>query len=115
MEQTFDAKALKERFNPEGSLLRRQQNRMTEMLVFIDGVCRKHNIKYWLCSGTLLGCIRHGGYIPWDDDLDIEMLREDYLKLLKVLPSELPDRRRKDHPDWLDGNAGLQRIYQQDY
>lgn len=91
MEQTFDAKALKERFNPEGSLLRRQQNRMTEMLVFIDGVCRKHNIKYWLCSGTLLGCIRHGGYIPWDDDLDIEMLREDYLKLLKVLPSELPD------------------------
>ena len=54
MEQTFDAKALKERFNPEGSLLRRQQNRMTEMLVFIDGVCRKHNIKYWLCSGTLL-------------------------------------------------------------
>mgnify|MGYP002622118597 CR=1 FL=1 len=88
----FDAAALKARYNPEGSLLRRQQQRMTEMLVWLDGVCRKHGIRYWLCSGTLLGCVRHGGYIPWDDDLDVEMLREDYLRLLKVLPQELPDR-----------------------
>ena len=86
----IDHEALRERFNPEGSLLRRMQHRMTEMLGEIDKICRRHNLKYWLCSGTLLGCVRHGGYIPWDDDLDIEMLREDYEKLLKILPEELP-------------------------
>ncbi len=81
---------LKERFCPEGSLLRRQQLRMLELLDVIDGVCKKHGIPYWLSSGTLIGAARHGGFIPWDDDLDIEMLREDYLRLLEVLPAELP-------------------------
>ena len=83
---TFDAEALKARFNPDGSPLRRMQDRMTEMLREIDAICRRHNIRYWLCSGTLLGCIRHGGYIPWDDDLDIEVLREDYDRLMEILP-----------------------------
>lgn len=79
------------RFNPEGSVLRLHQMRMLSLLEFIDQVCRKHDINYWLSSGTLLGAVRHGGFIPWDDDLDIEMLRQDYNKLMKVLPSELPD------------------------
>ena len=52
----IDHEALRERFNPEGSLLRRMQHRMTEMLGEIDKICRRHNLKYWLCSGTLLGC-----------------------------------------------------------
>lgn len=82
---------LRERFNPEGSLLRRQQHRMTEILVEFDKICRKHDIPYWICSGTLLGCIRHGGYIPWDDDLDVEIMRPDYERLMKVLPDELPE------------------------
>lgn len=82
---------LRKRFNPEGSLLRRQQRRMLELLNLIDGVCKKHGIPYWLSSGTLIGAARHGGFIPWDDDMDIEMLRKDYLRLLKVLPGELPD------------------------
>lgn len=88
--QNFDPAALRARFNPDGSPLRRMQERMTEMLREIDRICRKHHLRYWLCSGTLLGCIRHGGYIPWDDDLDIEMMREDYDRLLKILPDELP-------------------------
>lgn len=79
---------LRARFNPEGSLLRQHQLRMLEMLKYIDAVCRKHNIKYWLCSGTLLGAVRHGGFIPWDDDVDIEMLREDYKKFVKVMATE---------------------------
>ncbi|MCR5181076.1 MAG: LicD family protein [Bacteroidaceae bacterium] len=81
-------KALRERFSPEGSLLRRQQERMLEMLVWLDGVCRRHNIGYWMCAGTLLGAVRHGGFIPWDDDVDLEFLRSDYLRLLEVLPQE---------------------------
>ena len=80
-----------ERFNPEGSLLRRQQMRMLEILLEVDKICKRHDIKYWLSSGTLIGAMRHQGFIPWDDDLDIEMMRSDYLRLMKVLPSELPD------------------------
>ena len=75
---------LRKRFNPDGSLLRRQQLRMLELLEVIDVICRKHQIPYWLSSGTLIGAARHKGFIPWDDDLDIEMLRSDYLRLLKV-------------------------------
>ena len=81
-------KELKARFNPDGSLLRRHQLRMLDMLKYIDEVCKKHNIKYWLCSGTLLGAVRHSGFIPWDDDVDIEMLREDYKKFEKAMQNE---------------------------
>ena len=75
---------LRYRFNPDGSPLRFQQLRMLDILCYIDAICKENNIKYWLSSGTLIGAVRHGGFIPWDDDLDIEMLREDYLKFEKV-------------------------------
>ncbi len=88
---TFDAEKLRRRFNPEGSMLRRQQMRMLEMVVELDRICKKHDIPYFLCGGTLLGAVRHNGFIPWDDDLDVGLLRKDYLRLLKVLPDELPD------------------------
>ena len=80
-----------QKFNPEGSLLRRQQLRMLEILLEVDKICKKHDISYWLSSGTLIGALRHDGFIPWDDDLDIEMMRSDYLRLMEVLPKELPD------------------------
>ena len=82
---------LRQRFNPDGSLLRRQQMKMLEILLEVDKICKKHNIRYWLSSGTLIGAMRHDGFIPWDDDLDIEMMRSDYLRLMKVLPAELPE------------------------
>lgn len=82
---------LKARFNPEGSLLRRQQMRMLEMVTELDRVCRKYDIPYFLYGGTLLGAIRHNGFIPWDDDLDVGLLRKDYKRLMKVLPKELPE------------------------
>jgi lipopolysaccharide cholinephosphotransferase len=88
---TIDHHSLRQRFNPDGSLLRRQQLRMLEILVEIDRICQRHQIPYWLSSGTLIGAVRHDGFIPWDDDLDIEMLRSDYLRLMDVLPRELPD------------------------
>lgn len=83
-----DNEALRQRFSPEGSPLRRHQERMLEMMIWLDEVCRRHEIPYWLGSGTLLGAVRHGGFIPWDDDVDIEFRHEDYPRLLAVLAQE---------------------------
>ena len=91
MKPTFNPEELKARFNPEGSLLRRQQMIMLEMVTELDRICKKHDIPYFLYGGTLLGALRHNGFIPWDDDLDVGLLRKDYLRLMKVLPMELPD------------------------
>lgn len=87
---SINAAELKERFNPEGSLLRRQQIVMLEMVKELDRICKKYDIPYFLYGGTLLGAVRHNGFIPWDDDLDVAIMRKDYKKLLKVLPDELP-------------------------
>lgn len=83
---------LRSRFNPDGSLLRRQQLRMLEMLICFDEICVRHDIPYWLSSGTLLGQVRHGGFIPWDDDLDVTILYKDYKRLMNILHEELPDK-----------------------
>lgn len=68
-----------------------------ELLIFIDKVCSKHDIDYWLGFGTLLGAVRHGGFIPWDDDIDLVILRKDYNKLIEVLPEELEKYDLKKH------------------
>lgn len=78
-------------YNPDGSLLRTAQMRMVHILREVDVVCRRHNIDYFIVDGTLLGAVRHGGFIPWDDDLDIAVMAEDYKKLRRFLIEELPD------------------------
>lgn len=65
--------------------LREHQLALLELLKEFDRVCRKNNIRYMLFAGTLLGAVRHKGFIPWDDDLDVVMPRDDYERLL-VLP-----------------------------
>ncbi len=60
-----------------------------ELLRFIDNVCNKYDIDYWITGGTLLGAVRHGGFIPWDDDVDITFMRKDYEKFIDVFPKEI--------------------------
>lgn len=58
-----------------------------DLLVQLDSVCRRHDIRYFCDGGTLLGAVRHGGFIPWDDDIDVIMSRAEYEKLNAVAPS----------------------------
>ncbi len=62
-----------------------------DMLEKIIGVCERHNIHWFIDYGTIIGAKRHGGFIPWDDDIDISMLQDDYLEFLKYAYDELPE------------------------
>ncbi|WP_303184847.1 phosphorylcholine transferase LicD [Tannerella sp.] len=79
------------KINAEGTQLRKHQLKMLEMLKYVDGLCRKHDIPYYLSGGTLLGAVRHQGFIPWDDDLDIILMKKDFRRLLNVLRHEPSD------------------------
>jgi lipopolysaccharide cholinephosphotransferase len=61
------------------------QAKLLELLDYIDILCKEHKIKYSLSSGTVLGAIRHNGFIPWDDDLDIMLERNEYTELIRLL------------------------------
>lgn len=76
---------LKMKYNPEGSDLRKAQLRMLDMLNYIDGICKKLNIQYRIDGGTCLGAVRHKGFIPWDDDLDLAFNRKDWEILVHYL------------------------------
>lgn len=82
---------LKSKYNPDGSTLRRSQLRMLEMVKYIDHICSENNIEYFIASGNLIGAIRHGGFIPWDDDFDIVVAQKDYKKLYKLLLNQKSD------------------------
>lgn len=77
-----------------------------KLLKEIDRICRKYKIKYALDAGTLLGAIRHGGFIPWDDDVDIVMTRKNYEMFKKVVRRELSEGMTFVEPDeYHDGKA----------
>lgn len=91
MERDIDYLFSDERIkNTDKDLLRQAQLIDLRTLRIIDYICNKNNINYWLDSGTLLGAVRHGGFIPWDDDIDIAMTREDYEKFIRIAEDELP-------------------------
>lgn len=68
--------------------LRDLQRTLLDMMIEIDRVCRKHGIDYSLLGGTMLGAVREGGFIPWDDDLDIGFREEDQKRFLELFPQE---------------------------
>lgn len=72
---------------------RRVQLIQTELLKEVDRICRKNDIKYSLAAGTLLGAVRHGGFIPWDFDADVIMLRKDYEKFCSIFKKETDNEK----------------------
>lgn len=71
-----------------------QHTRLLEIAKLFDGICTKHNIPYYMLGGTMLGAIRHKGFIPWDDDMDFGVPRPYYKNLVALLEKELPTRYR---------------------
>lgn len=84
-----------------------------DMIIELDRVCRKHNINYVLVGGSLLGAVRHKGYIPWDDDADIAMLREDYNKFKENIHELNPEicyfQDHETDPEYRWGYGKLRR------
>ncbi len=107
--------------------LREHQAALYELLCEFDRICKKHDIRYTLFAGTLLGAVRHGGFIPWDDDADVLMLREDYARFLEVAQKETDAVRffvQKEHsPHWpmffsklrLQGTSCIEKYIPKDF
>ena len=93
--------------------LRKMQLLELDLLKEFDRVCRKHGIIYTISSGTMLGAVRHKGFIPWDDDADISMLREEYEKFRSVADELNPDicyfQDHNTDPEYRWGYAKLRR------
>lgn len=73
------------------TLLRKCQLTQLYMLDVFKEICEKYELKYFLVYGTLLGAVRHGGAIPWDDDVDVAMPMRDYKRFVRIAPAELPE------------------------
>ena len=99
----------------DANMLRQLQLVELELLLEVDRVCQKHGIRYCIIAGTMLGAERHGGFIPWDDDADVAMLRADYERFREACRTELDpdkyyfqDHRATDGYRW--GYGKLRRV-----
>lgn len=85
------------------------------LLEVLRAICEKHGLRYWLTYGTLIGALRHKGFIPWDDDLDVWMLASDYAKFIHYAKEELPEdvylELPNDNPRMENGIARLRDNY----
>ena len=87
-EQTYIENYVKDAYDGKLQIIR---NKETEILSEVDRICKKHGISYYLVGGSLLGAVRNGDFIPWDDDVDVCMLREDFERFRRICPEELGD------------------------
>ena len=74
----------------DNSQLRQLQLYELNLLKTFADICEKNNLRYYMIGGTILGAVRHKGFIPWDDDIDIGMPREDYIRFLEIAQKSLP-------------------------
>lgn len=75
---------------PKGAL-KDMQDLCLEIMIFLDNICKKYDIEYWLDYGSLLGPVRHGGFLPWDDDFDLGMMKHNFDKLMEVTKKEIKE------------------------
>jgi len=78
--------------NKENALLGGVQKKELQILEEVVAIFERHGLKYYLYGGTLIGAVRHAGFIPWDDDIDIAMPRDDYERFLEIARTELPEQ-----------------------
>ena len=69
------------------------QANLYKLLVELDEICKRNDVTYYLAGGTALGAIRGGGFLPWDDDIDLYITRENWNKLVKVMETQTPENR----------------------
>ncbi len=74
------------------------KQKLTEMLAWFHNYCVEHNLRYYVLGGTMLGAVRHKGFIPWDDDIDVGMPRADYEKFAQLMESEKKEKYRLETP-----------------
>lgn len=87
------------------------QAKLLEMAKYLHNFCVEHGIKYYMIGGTMLGAVRHKGFIPWDDDMDFGMLREDYDKLLSLKNELSVDYTLNDHISDKNFKYGFCKMY----
>ena len=97
---------LRAKFNPEGSELRSIQHQLMDVMLELDRICQENDIPYMITGGNVLGAVRHGGFIPWDDDMDIALLKNDYRRLINVLRNYKSDlyvlQEHRSDPDYIN-------------
>ena len=86
--------SLRNKYNPDGSFKRTLQLRLLDGLLYLEEICIQLQIPFYLDGGTLLGAVRHGGFVPWDDDVDVVFDRKDYPRIIHYL-------RYHPHPDFV--------------
>ena len=79
--------------NERGNSMTEKQKHLLQLFREIDEICKKHNLRYVMAGGSLIGVVRNEGFIPWDDDVDIYMPKADWDKLVELAPKELPPHR----------------------